>query len=142
MPVLTDGELMTLIVDEVNDPAGRVSARIQTIWMLYARYPPPLRYQMALVKACGIALGSIRDDVNFNQSGDLAVQLAQKFDHVNTILQAAVAERDRVRAELQSAAAPSVGYLTQTAPVLPPTGAIDGNEIESPYLPRVRGRRR
>lgn len=139
------GQLKALIVDEINDASGRVSQRIDTIWALYQRYAGidiRLQYQYALVKAIDIALGYIREDVNFSTSGDLTVSLQQKFANLMQMRDNAAEEIEVIKQELKGTRSGVIAQIERVAPIQPLNGAPDANSLDysgSAYKPASRG---
>lgn len=139
------GQLKNLIVTEVNDTSGQVNVQIDTVWALYQRYAGVdirLQYQLALVKAIDIALGQIREDVNFSTSGDLTVSLQQKFANLMQMRQNAQDEIETIKAELKGTRGGAIAQLIQVAPVMPAIGGVDANSLEWNGQPYKRSARR
>lgn len=139
------GQLKQLILSEINDASGRVQLQLDTIWALYQRYAGVdirLQYQLSLVKAIDVALGAIREDVNFSTSGDLTVSLQQKFANLMQMRKNAADEIDVIKAELKGSRSGAIAQLVQVAPVMPLVGEVDANSLQWNGTPYKRSTRR
>lgn len=128
MPLTADA-YKAQIVDEVGDTAsGHIAANVSTYWTMYDHVTSlHLRYLYAKRKAIDVLLGKVREQVDMTGVEGVRAALDQKSKHLLAMRE--TVEADIKATTMQGAGQPTIGTLTQTAPVMPPvTGGIDAND--------------
>lgn len=137
---LTEAEYQTLIITEIgDDDAGTLAATVPLYWSRRSGVADlESRYLVTKRDAIVLMLGTVRDLVDMSSGGD-SVKLSQKLSNLRTLLE--LLDEQIAQAAGASGAAAAAGELTQTAPILPPTGSFDSNAgvyRGSPYQSRRR----
>lgn len=149
----TEAEARALLLVEVGDDVNNtVAANWPLLWTVAGvmagsltsdtEQGALLRYQFALVKACDLLLGTVREDVSFSEK-DRSEKLSELTANLQKKRETALIEIKRLTALVTGAAGIEVGALTTTHILSSPAGYVDANDPyysgASPqrYYPRV-----
>lgn len=137
---LTEAEYQALIITEIgDDDAATLATTVPLYWSRRSGVADlESRYQAVKRDALILMLGTVRGLVDMSSGGD-SIKLSQKLTNLRTMLE--ILDEQIAQASGAAGASAAAGELTQTAPILPPTGSFDSNAgvyRGSPYQTRRR----
>lgn len=111
-----------IIINTIGDRNNLLSVNVPVIWELYeSSVDLQRRYLYTMRDAIRMMQGYVRNDVNFSASGDLSVQLTQRFDHLQKMLESVQDDIKAIESGIGVAFSPVIGELTTVQPSTPPT---------------------
>lgn len=137
---LTEAEYIAQIITELgDDAAGTLAINVPIYWGMRDTIADlALRYLIVKRDAIILLIGTLRKAVDLTSDGD-TVKLSQQITNLRTLLE--LLDSELAGASSSSGASAAAGELSQTAPIMPPTGYNDSNAAVyrgSPYQSRRR----
>lgn len=118
----TETTYHALIVNTIGDRNNLLAINVPVIWDLYESSADlQRRYLYTMRDAIRMMQGQVRNHVQFSASGDLSVQLGQRFDHLQKMLESVQDDIEKIESGVGAVFTPVIGELTTVQPSTPPT---------------------